>query len=135
VADGMSASDFGKWAIGYYGPWPEGMKSDIRDYLTERTPEYLAMLKRVCLDKVPSRMGQVNGYPPDVAKMQELAEETSTRLEAEARHGRELEYAAKALPAPEPQLGSGDLMRLDWSQIFARGIAARKQAVAEGKIK
>ncbi len=114
----MSFAEFVKWAQGYYGAWPRGMMQDVGEYLSEKTPEYLDMLKILCLETVPTRIGQVNGYPPDVAGLMELSREAGRRIEFEARDRREIEYAQNSLPGPEAPTSYSDLMRIDWGLAF-----------------
>jgi hypothetical protein len=124
----MTVRQFVDWAQGYYGPWPDGLKADIRDYLAERDEEYLDVLKKVCLEQVPTRIGQVNGYPPDVAKLMELSLAVGKIVEDEARGIRELDYAAKLLPAPDGSVSSGDMQTMDWSVALAAKIASMEGA-------
>lgn len=127
----MTYAEFGQWAVGYYGPWPQGMKADIRDWLTEKSPAFLDTLKAVCLETVPSRLGQVNGYPPDIAVLESLAVETGRRLEAAERHEREVAYAAKMLPAPDPQaISTADMCQLDWASVLTARIRELARAKA-----
>jgi len=120
----MTPRQFVEWAQGYYGPWPEGLKGDIRDYLAEKDEQYLDVLRKVCLEQVPTRIGQVNGYPPDVAGLLHLSGLAGRILEDEARGARELDYAARLLPAPDGEVSSGDMQAMDWSAALAAKIGS-----------
>ena len=116
----MTPVEFGSWAMGYYGPYPIGQRADVAEYLSYLSSAELDELKVQMRATCPSHIGQVNGYPPDIQRMEELAPEVRRVVQAKSREAREIEYAAHFLPNPEPK-GYGDLMALDWMDIFRGG--------------
>lgn len=117
----MTPPDFVAWAQGYYGPYPQGQRADVAEYLHWLKPEELDELKAQMLTTCPSHIGQVNGYPPDIEAMEKLMPEVRRETRARAREAREREMAARMLPAPDDQAASEeDLVRLDWLAILRR---------------
>lgn len=126
----MTSADFVTWAQGYYGPYPAGQRVDVAEYLRGLSADDLDELKVQMRAACPSHINQVNGYPPDIEAMERLMPEVRRVVNARARERRELEYAARMLPAPEP-VNSGDMMRLDWGTIFREGLRCREAAEAQ----
>ena len=120
----MTIGDFANWAQAYYGPYPEGQKRDVYEYLKALSPEELDELRVRMRATCESHIRQVNGYPPDIGGMERIMPEVKQVVEGRARERRELGYAAKMLPAPgEPT--DEDLVTLDWSKIFRDRISHR----------
>ncbi len=120
----MSPADFVAWAQGYYGPYPSGQRSDVREYLDALSGPELDELRAQMRAACPSHIGQVNGYPPDIQRMGELLPEVRRVAHARQREAREVEYARRFLPTPEQvdarQEGESDIL-LDWGEVSRLG--------------
>ena len=68
----MTGRDFIDWVQKYFGPYPEGQKKDIADYIRGLSPVYLDTLKKVLLRSYSSEYRK----PPDVAVFERFGEET-----------------------------------------------------------
>lgn len=80
----MTAQEFAVWIKGYYGPYPEGQKRDIWEYLKSWEPDYLDALKTVLLANYSSQFKR----PPDIeamTKLYSLAVEEKERKERAKR--------------------------------------------------
>lgn len=114
----MTKKDFVAWLVGYYGQIPEGQRADLVAYLDGLAPSYLDALKGVVMRRFSSQYGKV----PDIAVLEECS--------AEARTGmREIQdtRAAALLEAPLER-GTGELMVLNWQEIFRRAAERAKAA-------
>jgi len=67
----MTAKEFVAWAQGYYGPYPEGQKRDIGDYLCNLSPAYRDALKATLLKRYSAKWG----HAPDIAIFEEVRRE------------------------------------------------------------
>ena len=89
----MTPKDFVAWVQGYYGPYPEGQKRDVWEYIKSWEPDYLGALKTVLLANYSSQFKRA----PDIEAMTKLYSLASSERESRERAAR----AATILPPPE----------------------------------
>lgn len=93
----MTAQEFGKWIVGYYGEYPKGQKRDVWEYIKSWEAGYLDVLKDILLANYSSQFKT----PPDIAAMTKLYPQVVMEQEARARLQR-----MAALPQPPDSTAS-----------------------------
>ena len=89
----MTPKDFALWVQGYYGPYPEGQKRDVWEYIKSWEPAYLDALKTVLLANYSSQFKRA----PDIEAMTKLYSLAVAEKEARERAKR----AAAVLQIPD----------------------------------
>ncbi|MCX7023061.1 MAG: hypothetical protein NT080_00395 [Spirochaetes bacterium] len=111
----MTAPEYIKWLVGYYGQVRPGQRKDLATYLRTCAPGYLDQLKDVVMRRFSSQYGKV----PDIAVFEKCQHEAYAAV-------RELASIRIIRMLEEPLEQDDEYLKVDWVQLF-QTIAARSK--------